>query len=61
MLGLEEALRRATAERAREQMGRTAAEAQVRRQTEQLALLEGAHQRRQMSAQNLWKEEKVRI
>ncbi|XP_053480384.1 Golgi membrane protein 1 isoform X1 [Ictalurus furcatus] len=58
LLELEEAVRRAAAERAREQVGRTAAEEQVRRQTEQLALLEGAHQRRQQSALSLWKQEK---
>ncbi|MCJ8735308.1 hypothetical protein PDJAM_G00245350 [Pangasius djambal] len=58
LLELEEAVRRVSAERAREQVGRSEAEEQVRRQTEQLALLEGAHQRRHQSAQSMWKQEK---
>ncbi|XP_053360728.1 Golgi membrane protein 1 isoform X2 [Clarias gariepinus] len=39
-------------------MGRNEAEEQIRRQTEQLTLLEAAHQRRQQSAQSIWKQEK---
>ncbi|TSL97350.1 ATP-dependent RNA helicase DDX51 [Bagarius yarrelli] len=58
LLELEEAMRRVSAERAREQVGRSEAEEQVRRQTEQLALLEGAHQRRQQSAQTVWNHER---
>ncbi|MCI4381199.1 hypothetical protein PGIGA_G00248650 [Pangasianodon gigas] len=58
LLELEEAVRRVSAEKAREQVGRTEAEEQVRRQTEQLVLLEGAHQRRHQSAQSMWKQEK---
>lgn len=52
-------MRRVSAERRREQVGRNEAEEQVRRQTEQLALLEGAHQRRQQTAQTLCRQEKV--
>ncbi|XP_060787382.1 Golgi membrane protein 1 isoform X2 [Neoarius graeffei] len=58
LLELEEAMRRVSTEKTREQVGRSQAEEQVRRQTEQLALLEGAHQRRQQSAQNVWQQEK---
>ncbi|XP_060737491.1 Golgi membrane protein 1 [Tachysurus vachellii] len=58
LMDLEEAVRRVSAERAREHAGRTEAEGQVRKRTEQLALLEGAHQRRQQSALNMWNQEK---
>ncbi|KAF5907313.1 ATP-dependent RNA helicase DDX51, partial [Clarias magur] len=58
LLELEEVVQRAAADKAREQIGRSEAEEQIRRQTEQLALLEGAHQRRQQSAQSIWKQEK---
>lgn len=54
-------MRRVSAERAREHVGRSAAEEQVRRQTEQLAQLEGAHQKRQQSAQSMWIQQKVRM
>lgn len=59
LMDLEEAMRRVSAERSREHAGRTEAEGRVRKQTEQLALLEGAHQRRQQSALNVWNQEKV--
>ncbi|GAA6106804.1 Golgi membrane protein 1 [Tachysurus ichikawai] len=58
LMDLEEAMRRVSAERSREHAGRTEAEGRVRKQTEQLALLEGAHQRRQQSALNVWNQEK---
>ncbi|XP_027022737.1 Golgi membrane protein 1 [Tachysurus fulvidraco] len=58
LMDLEEAMRRVSAERAREHAGRTEAEGRVRKQTEQLALLEGAHQRRQQSALSVWNQEK---
>ncbi|XP_058246761.1 Golgi membrane protein 1 isoform X2 [Hemibagrus wyckioides] len=58
LLELEEAVRRVSAEKAREQMARSEAEEQVHRQTQELALMEGAHHRRQQSAQNMWNEEK---
>ncbi|KAF7694989.1 Golgi membrane protein 1 isoform X2 [Silurus meridionalis] len=58
LLELEEALRRTSAEKAEEQVGRSEVEEQLRRQGEKLALMEAAHQRRQQSAQSLCKQEK---
>ncbi|KAI5622031.1 Golgi membrane protein 1, partial [Silurus asotus] len=58
LLELEEALRRTSAEKAEEQVGRSEVEEQLRRQREQLALMEAAHQRRQHSVQSLCKQEK---
>lgn len=61
LLELEEAVRRVSAEKAREQMARSEAEEQVHRQTQELALMEGAHHRRHQSAQSMWNEEKVHV
>ncbi|KAK3539513.1 hypothetical protein QTP70_009493 [Hemibagrus guttatus] len=61
LLELEEAVRRVSAEKAREQAARSEAEEQVHRQTEQLVLMEGAHHRRQQSAQNIWNHEKENL
>ncbi|KAL7884226.1 hypothetical protein AOLI_G00069960 [Acnodon oligacanthus] len=58
LLELEERVRQASAEREREQMGRSEAEKQLRQQTEQLNLMENNHHKQQQSAQNMWEQEK---
>ncbi|KAL7827421.1 hypothetical protein SRHO_G00331390 [Serrasalmus rhombeus] len=58
MLELEERVRQASAEREREQVGRSEAEKQLREQTEQLDRMENNHHKQQQSAQNMWEQEK---
>ena len=52
-------MRQASAEREREQMGRSEAEKQLRQQTEQLNLMENNHHKQQQNAQTMWEQEKV--
>ncbi|RXN37458.1 Golgi membrane 1-like protein [Labeo rohita] len=59
ILEMESRMRQLAADRDREQQSKLKAEEETRRQTEQLDLMEEAHQRQQEEALNTWKRERV--
>ncbi|KAI4878154.1 hypothetical protein NFI96_028408 [Prochilodus magdalenae] len=61
LLELEERVRQASADREREEMGRSEAEKQLRQKAEQLNLMEDNHQKQQLNAQNMWEQEKGKL
>ncbi|RXN12682.1 Golgi membrane 1-like protein [Labeo rohita] len=61
ILEMESRMRQLAADRDREQQSKLKAEEETRRQTEQLDLMEEAHQRQQEEALNTWKRERENL